>query len=500
MKTALTRIVPVALLTLAAACAPDDSDGVVARAGDHTLGVDEAARMIAGVQGLPADVRVVSALSELWLDYTLLAEALHEDSTLSQLDFGPAIRGQLEQEAIMGLRAAVIAPDTVVTADELQAMYDEQTPGARVRARHILLQFPAQATPAQRDSVRSRAEEILQLLEGGADFATLAGQVSQDPGSANRGGDLGFFTRGDMVKPFEDAAFALEPGEISEVVESPFGLHIIRTEEKEVPSFDEVRDDFRDQVLARRYQVAESVYIAGLQNEASVEVPDGAADLVRQMARDPATTLSRRAANRAVVTYEGGEVTLGEVKDFLATRQGQYRQQVIQATDEVIVDQVLPGLAQRELLVQRARQEGYGADEAVADSLTTLLRRQLLEAGRAVGLADIETQGSETQAQAIDRVVEEALRAMISGQRDVVTLGPVSLVLRESADVLLARPTFDLVIEQVAQVRGPEAQVPAGTGPGQRSPPGAGGAGSGGAPGGPGEAGPPAGQPSGGGR
>lgn len=84
-----------------------------------------------------------------------------------------------------------------------------------------------------RDRAREKIEDLLRRLKAGADFAELAKRYSDDPGSAMRGGDLGTFDRGTMVPDFENTAFALEPGEISDIVETPLGYHIIRVEEKE---------------------------------------------------------------------------------------------------------------------------------------------------------------------------------------------------------------------------------------------------------------------------
>lgn len=109
----------------------------------------------------------------------------------------------------------------------------------QVRASHILIRT------AEPDA-KTKAEAILKELSGGADFAQLAKDKSQDPGSAAKGGDLGFFARGRMIKPFEDTAFGLSKvGDISGVIESPFGFHIIRLDEKKpagLQPFAEVKD------------------------------------------------------------------------------------------------------------------------------------------------------------------------------------------------------------------------------------------------------------------
>ena len=100
----------------------------------------------------------------------------------------------------------------------------------QAHARHILISVPENATAKEKAEAKARAEMVLSQLKHGADFAKLAGQYSDDPGSKRNGGDLGWFSRGQMVKPFEDAAFKLKPGQISDLVESRFGYHIIKLE------------------------------------------------------------------------------------------------------------------------------------------------------------------------------------------------------------------------------------------------------------------------------
>jgi peptidyl-prolyl cis-trans isomerase D len=131
------------------------------------------------------------------------------------------------------LSAAALGQGEPVTDADVQKLYDSrasqyQVPESR-RASHILIAVPQNATEAQREAARKKAEEILaEVRKAPQRFAELAKKYSQDPGSAQKGGDLGLFSRGMMVKPFEDAAFGLaKVGDISGVVKSDFGYHII---------------------------------------------------------------------------------------------------------------------------------------------------------------------------------------------------------------------------------------------------------------------------------
>jgi peptidyl-prolyl cis-trans isomerase D len=141
---------------------------------------------------------------------------LPESLALSYLVFDPA---SFEKE--------------VTVADgELEKYYqrhlDRYEIPEQVRAAHILIRSPQGAAEAQRQEKRALAEKVLQEAKAGKDFAALARRYSEDPGSAAVGGDLGLFPRGAMVPSFEEAAFALKPGEISGIVESPFGFHVLK--------------------------------------------------------------------------------------------------------------------------------------------------------------------------------------------------------------------------------------------------------------------------------
>ncbi|WP_101103080.1 SurA N-terminal domain-containing protein [Macromonas bipunctata] len=136
------------------------------------------------------------------------------------------------------------------------------------RARHILLTVAADAPAADKAKVRQQADALLaQLRQSPNKFAELAKQHSQDPGSATQGGDLGFFARGAMVKPFEDAVFGLKQDQISDVVESEFGLHIIQLTEVRQPAaqpFEQVRatleQDLKRQQAQRQYAEAAETF------------------------------------------------------------------------------------------------------------------------------------------------------------------------------------------------------------------------------------------------
>jgi peptidyl-prolyl cis-trans isomerase D len=134
----------------------------------------------------------------------------------------------------------------------------------QVRARHILFKVASSATAEQEAQVRMRAEAVLGALQNGEDFATLAKQHSEDTATAEQGGDLGYFPRGQMVAPFEAAAFSLPVGQLSDLVRTPFGWHIIRVEDKreaETKPLAEVESEIQDKIREDKAREAAAVFV-----------------------------------------------------------------------------------------------------------------------------------------------------------------------------------------------------------------------------------------------
>jgi peptidyl-prolyl cis-trans isomerase D len=131
---------------------------------------------------------------------------------------------------------------------------DKFTEPEEVRARHILIKVAADAGADAKAAARKKAEELLAKVKAGADFAVLAKESSEDAGSAAKGGDLGFFPRGRMTPAFEEAAFALQAGGVSDVVETPFGFHVIKVEEHRggVKALEAVHDEIADTLKQER--------------------------------------------------------------------------------------------------------------------------------------------------------------------------------------------------------------------------------------------------------
>jgi peptidyl-prolyl cis-trans isomerase C len=173
----------------------------------------------------------------------------------------------------------VVSAKVEPTEEEINQYYTENSQRfhmrEQVRARHILIKTDAEMDDAAKAEARKKAEELLAQVRAGSDFAALAHEHSEDPMSRERGGDLGLFSRGRMVTEFETAAFSMQPGETSEIVETKFGYHIIRIEERQqgkVKPLAEVREMIVTTLSREKKREAVDKFVQQAMQDARAEV------------------------------------------------------------------------------------------------------------------------------------------------------------------------------------------------------------------------------------
>ena len=193
---------------------------------------------------------------------------LSEDEVKAQIKRGLSIRELLDQQ---------ITSKIVITDEDSKAYYDKNPQmfkqPEQIKASHILIKVDAQADEAKKTEARKKIEEVQQKLKDGEDFAELAKEYSEGPSSA-KGGDLGYFRRGQMVKPFEEAALALKPNEVSDVVETRFGYHLIKVfdnKPEQTLAYADVKDNIIQRMKQEKVEKEANQYLEKLKKEAKLE-------------------------------------------------------------------------------------------------------------------------------------------------------------------------------------------------------------------------------------
>ena len=210
-----------------------------------------------------------ASVVQLLIDLKLVTKAAEDKKIADTPDFKQKLaftRSRLLMDTLLDQEGKAAVTDAA-----LKKVYDDaakQISGEEeVHARHILV------------GTEAEAKEIIAKLKKGADFAELAKKESKDPGASD-GGDLGFFTKDQMVPEFSAAAFALKPGQISDPVKSQFGWHVIKVEEKrarKAPPFDQVKPQLEAFVIRK----AQAEYVAKLRSDAKIERLDQKTDAAK---------------------------------------------------------------------------------------------------------------------------------------------------------------------------------------------------------------------------
>jgi peptidyl-prolyl cis-trans isomerase C len=193
---------------------------------------------------------------------------LSESDVKAQIERGLAIQELIDKEIVEKIK---------ISDEESKSFYDNNPQffeqPEQVKASHILIKVEADASEAQKAEARKKIESVQQKTQKGEDFADLAKTYSEGPSGPN-GGDLGYFKRGQMVKPFEDAAFGLKINETSDIVETRFGYHLIKVVDKKPASkmaYAEVKDRLNDHLKKQKANSEANAYIDSLRKDAKIE-------------------------------------------------------------------------------------------------------------------------------------------------------------------------------------------------------------------------------------
>ena len=256
----------------------DQRDRVLRAVLDQLIGyrllVQETAARKTAVPDAEVEARIGQIRSQFPSEEVFQQQLQQRKMTLEQLRTDT--RASLQ---ITALLQAELDAKTAVTPEQVNDFYVKNPAafqqGERVKASHILVRVQANADAAEREKARAKAAGLLADVKAGKDFAALAKQYSDDPGSGAQGGDLGFFQRGQMVPPFEQAAFALSVGQTSDLVTSDFGFHIIRVTDKQpgrTQTLEEVRPDIEQYLVGQNREQQTRLFVEALKAKGKVEI------------------------------------------------------------------------------------------------------------------------------------------------------------------------------------------------------------------------------------
>jgi peptidyl-prolyl cis-trans isomerase C len=240
MASKVLSLLVISLLLFSWTALAEEANPVLAKAGDYVIRKSDLDRIISYYppdkqKHLQKNPQQKAVLVKRMIEVKVVADIAKKEGFDKRPDVKEQADLTTENFIVNEYMAKVVIKDVGVTDKDIELYYElvkgKYTVPEQARARHILIKTSKTSTDEEKGKAKARAEEILERLRKGEDFAKLAEQYSEDQKSKVKGGDLGYFSRGKMAKSFENAAFALKPGEISGIIETNFGFHILKTED-----------------------------------------------------------------------------------------------------------------------------------------------------------------------------------------------------------------------------------------------------------------------------
>ncbi|MFL5577155.1 MAG: peptidylprolyl isomerase, partial [Gemmatimonadaceae bacterium] len=421
---------------------------VAARAGSQELSVNRLADLL-GSANVPLNKDVAKTLANYWVDVQLLGKAAADGDTLNS----QKILDDVMWSAVANYKARKWYDQVSKTfpqpsAAENEARYNS---GELLAARHILLQTPPTGlSTGQEDAIRKKAE-TLRAQATPANFARLAAQNSDDPGSKQNGGALGVFPKGAMVPEFEKALVALKPGEISPVVKTQFGYHIIYRQ-----PYSEVGPQFAQQADQRSAVVAESTYFAKLEQGANVKIKPDAPKLVKGAAAD----LDAHRNDKAVVaTTNKGDFTVGRLVRYVAALPPQARiAQQLQAAPDSLIPDFVRSMVGKDLFLKQADSAKVAVDTADLAAMRRSFTEAVVGAWNSLAvapaaLADSAKSSSDKQRLAATRIDSYVDRVVRQEAPFVQVPQPIEEAARSKYEYKINEAGIDRAVERAVAIR-----------------------------------------------
>jgi hypothetical protein len=314
-----------------------------AEAGGQRLTPERLSQIMSSGKGIKPNREAADFVSNVWVDYALFGQAVANGKLpLDSSSIAQAVWPQLAELKGSHWHDTLMARRSNISPNAADSVYRDSD--VRV-LQHILYRTPPNAVPEVRNAARKKAEVTLARIKRGADFGQLASQQSEDPGSKQDRGFLPPSPKGRFVPAFDSAGWALAPGATSGVVETPFGYHIIKR-----PAMNAVRDRITAYLAQSAGTRLDSIYMDSLAIQNQIKVAKGAAGAMRAAGENPEEA---RRSKKKLVSFKGGELTVGEFMRWIQALPPQYASQLKQADDSMLT-QFARVLSQNVLLLRQA--------------------------------------------------------------------------------------------------------------------------------------------------
>lgn len=417
---------------------------VVARAGPYELPVEQYARILAGWPHMPLREDMAERWAHRWVEYALFADRVARgDSLLDSATIFRAKWPEIDTYLRDRYREHLFAERVRLDSAVVDSVY---AAGEQRLVEHILVVVWSGMPQAEVDRRRRRIEGLRARLMAGRPWEEVV-KESEDRETRLRSGRLEPFTRGTMARPFEDAAFALAPGEISPVVETPAGYHVIRR-----PPLAEVREDFTQHVRQLLMAQLDSVWMEEVGERWNVRVREDAPEKIRRIAETP---LQWIVSDDVLATYRGGRFTAASFVRWLRALPPDYHFNIPTATDLELIDFV-HDLVIRDLKAEEARRAGVTLPPEIFVEVRFQVRRHVEDLRERMGLnraLEGLTDLRERRRAAAGAV--EAFLTRVAQREDVAVFVPTFLsdVLRAEERWSVSLPALQRVLAEAHALR-----------------------------------------------